>query len=556
MAQMNDIELLVNSILAPTNRFNLEQLKTGINNVFEEMNDPFVDKKRELQGLLTEFVVNEFFPLATDTEQFIKLVYGIFNDALKIYKQKMNIDDKALFFVYKGGNILRYVIYELMHELGGKVSDDIEKYYKDSFKKSDADFSIYINPYLINYDIVFDDMNALAYLLQDHIRKIFNANLPKYFNFYRMNDEEKKATLKKYLDKLNETETIKNKLVGFEGKFNGLVLDNTRVATDNIDMSPILYVQNPDFNIDYKHRNTRTTEKIDLITSASSSMRISSNQTLEFMVGAGKVKFSLVRTKIIFNAYFTTTSECKLSNKVIMLGGELIDVSVPHRYDASIPHYFEHLDKNVSEYHIKSVSSDFVFKAPSLTYLIEDIEKILFIISNYPWDDNKYAKRIRRLLFMYFCMLLVNTNISYEEKIKYLTYIKDGIFTKLIKMLILNEPNYDDIMSNIDTFLKNSGAHTSPSAFPFRSLLEHLSKLLKNKEYDVKKFQEYCQLVYENVNVLISLFNTMLKQCDRKGINIADITQGSVLWGGNDNDMDRRKYLKYKKKYLKLKNNY
>jgi hypothetical protein len=236
-----------------------------------------------------------------------------------------------------------------------------------------------------------------------------------------------------------------------------------------------------------------------------------------------------------------------------MLGGELIDVSVPHRYDTGVPHYFEHVDHNVSDYHIKSSTNDFIFKAPSLTYLIEDIEKILFIDQMYPWDDTKYGKRIKRLLFMYFCMLLINVNLNYEEKIRYLTYIKDGIFTKLIKMLVLNEPNYNDIMENINMFLEKSKINASSSAFPFRVLLEHLSKLLKNKEYDVKKFQEYCQLVYENINVLIGLFNTMLKQCDKKGINVNDITQGSILWGG---DMNKHKYLKYKNKYLKLKNNH
>jgi hypothetical protein len=547
---ISEIELLVDSILTVKNRFTLESLKTNNKNIFEETIDPFVDKKRELQSLLTELVVNEFTPLASDTEQYIKLIYGTFDCALKIYKQKMNIDDKSIFFVYKGGNILRYIIYELMHELGGKVSDDIEKYYEDSFRKSDADFSIYINPNLVKYDIVYDDMNTLAYLIQVHIRKIFNKDLPKYFNYYRLSDVEKKTVLQKYLDKLNETNTVKNKLVGYDGKFNILVLDDIKVSTDNVDLRDVTYIQQPDFSIDYQKRNLRTVEKINLVSQNNTSMCISSNQTIEFMNGPNKIKFSLVRTKIIFNGYFSITKNCKLSDKIISLGGELIDVSIPHRYDHSIAQYFEHLDKNVSEYHIKSHNTDFVFKAPSLIYLIEDLEKILFIYQVYPWDDTKYAKRIKRVIFMYFCMLLTNMNLSYEEKIRYLTFIKDGIFTKLIEMLVLHKPKHDEIVESINIFLKTSSKYESTSAYPFKVLLEHLSKLLKT-DYNVKQFQEYCQLIYENINVLITLFNTMLKQCNRKGINANDITQGSKLWGGLD--MDKHKYLKYKSKYLNIK---
>src|ERR1700677_4085661 len=129
-----------------------------VNSIVTEktIEDEYVDKNRELQSVLTEFVVNEFFPLEHDTEQFIKLVFGTFDEALKLYRQKMGIDrENQLFFVYKGGNILRYALYETMHEIGGKVSDEIEAYYKDVFKKSDADFSIYIDPHLKDYDIIF-----------------------------------------------------------------------------------------------------------------------------------------------------------------------------------------------------------------------------------------------------------------------------------------------------------------------------------------------------------------------------------------------------------------
>lgn len=267
-------------------------------------------------------------------------------------------------------------------------------------------------------------------------------------------------------------------------------------------------------------------------------MRISSNQTLDFMKGSSRVNFSLVRTKIIFNAYF--------NNNLLLLGGELIDVSIGHKNDSGMEHYFAHIDSNVKQYYIKSVDGDFTFKAPSLTYLIEDIEKILFKDQVYPWDDIKYAKRIKRLLFMYFCMLLININLSYGKKIKYLKYIEDNIFAKLIGQFKSGE-----VKDNINIFLDNSRPDEPASVYPFRVLLDHLNNLL-TMHYDQNKFQDYCQLIFDNISELIKLFGDMMKRCSKKGIDENDIIEGTTLWGGDDL-RNKKKYYKYKNKYLKLK---
>ena len=508
-------------------------------------NEPLVDKTRELQSLLTDFVVNEFFPSSVETEQFIKLVYGTFDIALKVYKRKMNIDDNDIFFAYKGGNILRYVVYELMHEIGGKVSDDIEMYYKDVFKKSDADFSIYINPTLQNYDIIFNDMNMLAYLLQDRIRDEFMGNLPKYFYFHKLDNTLKQQILQQYLEKLNNTATIKNKLYGYDGIFTALVLDDVTAAIDN---SKITYVRDPDFEMNFRPRDLRIIDKTTLKSSPGmTSMRITSNQTLEFVKTNNNVKFSLVRTKIVFNAYFTNSRNN--STNLAMLGGELIDVSIPHKNDSNIGHYFQHLNNNVATYNIKSSVNSLSFKAPSLSYLIEDIEKILFVYQEYPWEDTKYAKRLRRVLFMYFCALLVNPKLDYNFKIKYLQYIKNNIFEKLTNMISSNDLNFSEVEISIGNFLDNCDPNR-PDLFPFSVLLDHLKKLLK-KQYDMQKFQEYCVTIYDNIILLISLFDGMMQRCNNTGLKAETIFEGHNLWGGNKSD--KIKYYKYKAKYLKSK---
>ena len=151
--------------------------------------------------------------------------------------------------------------------------------------------------------------------------------------------------MQQYVNKLNETETIKTGVFG-KGKFTFMVLDNN---ISNADQTAN-YKSEPDFSLEFKQNNKMIMERVNFKTKNTTNMRISSNQTLEFMKGVNFVKFSLVRTKIMFNTYFDTNTEF---NTFMELGGELIDVSIPHKDDSGIQHYFDHLDKNVTTYHIK-----------------------------------------------------------------------------------------------------------------------------------------------------------------------------------------------------------
>ena len=78
MLDINTIESVVNSIL--TTKKTIRTFQTGSKVAFTGKSDIFVDKKREFQGLLTEFVVNEFFPSAKESEPFLNLnILSIYN---------------------------------------------------------------------------------------------------------------------------------------------------------------------------------------------------------------------------------------------------------------------------------------------------------------------------------------------------------------------------------------------------------------------------------------------------------------------------------------------
>ena len=142
-------------------------------------------------------------------------------------------------------------------------------------------------------------------------------------------------------------------------------------------------------------------------------MYISLNKTLEFKSGNGGVtKFALVRTKINFNL----VAENEGTSKTLNMGGELIDVSIPHRKDKSINDVFNHLDKAISRYTVTNKDKSLEFNSYSLLFLIEDLEKILFHVAEYPWDDNKYVKRLNRLCYLYFLDMFIRERNNLNRK--------------------------------------------------------------------------------------------------------------------------------------------
>lgn len=71
------------------------------------------------------------------------------------FKSKFNLESTDLFFAFKGGNILRLVYKQTLNELPNLVSKKLKSFYDAFFKRSDADFSIYLNPFLENYASAF-----------------------------------------------------------------------------------------------------------------------------------------------------------------------------------------------------------------------------------------------------------------------------------------------------------------------------------------------------------------------------------------------------------------
>ena len=394
-------------------------IKTNPSIIIVDKDAEFNDQNRELKGLCTDIVVNDFFSTQDSLYNFLMLVYNMFEKNIQKYVKHNKLNKNDIFFTFKGGNILRIISKELILELPELAANKINNFYKDFFKRSDADFSIYINPKLEDYDKIYNDWCIISYYLQDKIRTIISNNLTDYFDYFKYNENYSQTLLKQNLDAFNRSNSVSDveNSSYYKTVFKDLIFENTSV--NNLDY----YTSLDDFiteNSDDENGLIRSDIK-----SSGSFMYISLNKTLEFKSGDGGItKFALIRTKINFNLVAENNQSGegqgkghgKGQEKTLNMGGELIDVSIPHRKDVTINDVFNHLDKAISRYTITNKDKSLEFNSYSLLFLIEDLEKILFHVAEYPWDDNKYVKRLNRLCYLYFLDMFVREKNNMNRK--------------------------------------------------------------------------------------------------------------------------------------------
>jgi hypothetical protein len=359
---------------------------------------PYVDLDRPIKDLGTDIVVKEFFNTEETLYAFMKLVYTTLDQALIDYKKEHRLDDKAIFLLFKGGNVLRMVANNIFEQVPSDARSLLSEKYSPVFKRSDADFSIYIDNRRLNnikYEKIFSDINNLVYNNLSIIRKEFLSQPQKYFDFMRLSKEDAKKYLEAYFQELKElplTSDKENKWYGTE--FTQLQLQEYK-ANDK---------QNCGYfgQLDYRFESKNNTIIGTPLTAKPNWIVNTDNRTPEWPLGSDPqklTKFSLGRSKIVFEYIFVKDN--KIYRKPI--GGELIDVSIPEITDYNLRHFLDDYDNNVAEYSLRSEAfkDTFVMKAYSLSYLAKDLAAILFNSFNRPWQGGpKYAKRVDRLFFL------------------------------------------------------------------------------------------------------------------------------------------------------------
>jgi hypothetical protein len=509
------------------------------------------NEKREFEGATTDIITNEFTKSQDKIAQFIQLVYDTFNTAINTYIEYKSLPARSVFFIYKGGNILRILAKDFVHELPGSASDVLYKYYGDYFKKSDADFSIYIDPALANFDVVFDDMTKLAYLLLNYLRITFMSDLPKFFDYHGYNDTVKGQILEKLLEKLNKADILEDETsqAFYGGKFLGVALDDVFV-TDYKGVNKLGKSSSKriDYLVDFNNNNKSELILYKLVplhlsgtkepaldemaakqqklfnNRSSVEFYISANKTLRFDLSNLHMAFNLVRMKVNFSALF----ERDTAKKIVDLGGELIDVSIIHKDSTQLQDFIDNRDNYVRIFTYVDGSKEVSFRATSFEYLVHDLELILFQTVKYPWEDNKYSKRLKRLQFLYLLDMLA-TSVGTQIR-PFILEIKTSVMDPVIAMIKSGTYSVSpNIISALDVLIK----YATERKYHIYTLLVNFKRLMQETTHDqLDKFAEFVTILDEDLDVMLKALYEMQQFITTKGKIDSDKLYKFTQFGG------------------------
>lgn len=494
----------------------------------DKKKDQVEDPKRELNDKVTNYITNEYLKSEETISRFIRLITTSFDDMITSYIREKDLKENSIVFVYKGGNILRILYNTFNNDLPNSAREIVDLKYKDFFKRSDADFSIYINPSIKDYDVVLEDITEKAYFTLDKIRNTFKEE-GDFFDIYK-DKENQKEIFKNLMTAVNETDTMKSnpKFKGKEivaGVFNKKLISNNRIDENISDVKDDMYIYQENDDIITKN----------MIVDNNTPFYISINKAINISLLKGKkIIFRLVRMKV--NHAFLLNDMKKLN-----LSGELIDVSIPTRDSEGIVEFFEKIEDNLGKYrYVRNIDKIFKFQGISSDYVIHDLEFILFHVAKLPWEDNKYEKRMRRLLYFYLMDLMSTKKAATLFNIGRVEVVSN---IQTFKSLLGKLDDYDYLGSLISKY----------SSYHIKELFVQIRRIMKDVGNNREEFNSFIKVIKDNIEVFIQVIEEYQKeQEEKKGkIGYYPFTQ---FTGGKSLGHYEKKYLKYKTKYLNLKN--
>ncbi len=473
----------------------------------DDPDEEFKDHDRDIKNVGTDFVVEQFFSTPETLYSFLSLVYRSVDDALKTYREEKGLEERAVFLLFKGGNVLRMVA----NTVFGQLPEDAKKFLMDEyvahFKRGDADFSVYLDALKLGshtYDKTLSEVTTLLFEELGKIRATFEANPQKYFYMGPKRQDIASTRMSQFFDKLNGLEAVAkldkdgqpNK-TWYNAQFHQFQLLNERAKA----WPRCTYVGGYDARYEAiadKVITTRLSSKTNWIVNTD-------NRNLGWTWGSDpskQVKFFLVRSK----AYFEYTFEKDGALKRKAVGGELIDISIPHRDDDRLRDFLDNYDVNVAEYTIIKDHDDWLtMKAYSLLDLAEDLQFILLDSFDRPWKGGaKYNKRIYRLFFLFIAEQLGAFGLGSAQTTEYIANIRENIIQPLNALFPLNE-NASAIAAQVQSDIQSLGEKWSqlPLAnhfwHAFGNFIEN-ALVPKPQDGDQAGFQEMISHIVRNLD--------------------------------------------------------
>lgn len=425
-----------------------------------------VDINDDFKGFMNKFVINHMLKNEKSKLRFLGLISDTFGPVISSYNMKNRLKgNNAVVLLYKGGNLLRIFYKRFLSNFAVEANINIAAIVDDvfaaDFGKSDDDFTILINPELPMFDKIHADMNYLSFACLEIIRKKLQSDPDYYFDYFKLDTNEKKSVLATALKAAVDDNGFKSlsdpSSPYYQFEIVGILLGDiyTAIPPKNITMNkyrqllwrksddqvkylselyPIEYPTldsvkkfakfdsdtDPKSNFASSSRNDFFILPIDNKAAIYPSVTIDKNviyvshNDIIFDDPTGVVSFVLNRSKINARIYLKKSVFSEpVTLAYVSAPGELIDITIANRNDIGLKYmYSTGFSRNLTEYVFSNTddfhtNSQFIFTGYSHDYLIHDLENMLFgQTQNQPWTDKKYEKRLKRLIFIEYLKLL------------------------------------------------------------------------------------------------------------------------------------------------------
>lgn len=493
--------------------------------IYSDTDAPYKDLNREIKDLGTDFIVNEFFNTPETLFNFLRLVYERLDTMVKTYRAEKRLPDDAVVFIFKGGNVMRMVANQVFQLVPPDAATILKDRYAEFFKRSDADFSILVDQKKLrrrqNYNAVMDDLTKRAYETLNSIRNEITQNPDLYSNFLQLNTKIAGERLGKYFANLKKLESLKDKENEnwFGAKFRQLQLQEDRALA----RGPVCqYEGQNDYLYEWENADKKKIIGIPLNRRGKWIMN-TINKALEWPSGLNPkdlIKFYLVRSKVQFE--YTYSKDGTVIRKPI--GGELIDVSFPHRDDFRLAAFFRNLKTGIADYKITldETGESIVVKAESVSGLANDVREVLFEQFPRPWEASKYVKRINRLFFFGIIDMLGSLGVGSPDAEVYINDILDLILKPMENVLPMsNDSKHLALKAHkaVEELSKHYPEMPIINRF-FAAVDELVSHRFFNspKENDEAEFKEMVKVIKENLEIIRALSKLPARTIDTSKI--------------------------------------
>jgi hypothetical protein len=452
-----------------------------------------------------------------------------------------------------------------------KFNKNFAKNNEDYFKRSDSDYALLINSKFDRneYTKHYYWLNIMTYNILKNISKFIDLNISNILPINEITDKDLESQLEKInkilIDDRDRTNVEKqDRLKYFDGvkEFIGISIGDKTYMKENIPekfnlkiLKPLSLIENDEIKHDNeyinksefmrKHRHISIQRNPFYITvkekdgkyyqalcnidstPCNSGVYQYYNETNRFVsnVGTEINYFTLHRLKLNVVLYFKTWSkyETNVAYGFFQCPSELIDVPI-----STFDDYKKNLDfdKNLQEYENTIDNKNLIFYSYSIYGIVDDICKAIFVESLYPWDDIKYEKKINRLV--YFFLIYLNNSYSNMDDIK--NTLKNYFKTYDIADAKMNFKTYDDKSISSDEDLL------------YNKILKYISDV--NSRVKNTNNQIFADKMNSIKNIFISNIDIF------KPEEIPD----DISENGGERVPYLKKYLKYKQKYLSVKN--